>query len=63
MSNHPLKVHLDLLHEADLLRFLDKLPQRTRDLLLVRRCQLIRSSTALTADCEIDWISLAEKTP
>lgn len=60
LSSHPLKVHLDLLHEADLLRFLEKLPQRTHDLLLVRHCQLIRSSAALTADCEIDWISLVE---
>lgn len=60
-----LKLHLDLLHEEDLLHFLDRLENSARALVLVRSCRLSRlppmpvrpgaTPAALGADCEMDW--------
>jgi hypothetical protein len=62
-----LKIQLQLVHEEDLLNFLRQLQQRTRALILPRSCRLTRLKTEaqandgwarLSAECEIDWVSL-----
>lgn len=56
----PLKVHLRLLHEGDLIRFLGMLQQDARALVLVRECKVTRVSgtdNPLGADCEFEWIT------
>jgi hypothetical protein len=66
-----MKLHMQLLHEDDLLGFLSDLRQDVQALLVVRRCNVERIARApggergtqaqLRADCEIDWITLREK--
>ena len=63
-----MKLHLHLLHEGDLLRFLTGLEQGARALVLTRSCKLSRLSPGageregslaqLVADCELDWITV-----
>jgi len=65
-----MRLSLPLLHEEDLLGFLDDLQDRVHALLYVRRCRIDRPSRGgpasgttpqLVAECEIDWITLKEK--
>ena len=64
-----MKLQMDLLHEDDLLGFLDDLAGGVPALVQARACTLERlvhgqgGSTAaqLKADCTIDWITLKEK--
>ncbi len=56
-------IQLRLLHEEDLLNFLQQLQQRAKAMVLVRSCRLSRSDVnaaqvQLTADCDIEWITL-----
>lgn len=54
------RIQLTLLHEEDLLRFLNLARQEARALLLVRDCTLSRLPTSegmLSAECELDWIT------
>lgn len=60
---------LKLLHEEDLLRFLDDLRQQAKALIQVKSCNVERlprgSSEAgipaqLQAECQIDWVTLRE---
>ncbi|NJD24951.1 MAG: hypothetical protein FIB06_06055 [Betaproteobacteria bacterium] len=61
-----MKLQLHLLHEEDLLNFLTRLRQQASALTLVRSCRVARAGSAapapagaqLTADCQIDWITL-----
>lgn len=63
----PLKLHLELLHEEDLLRFIPALEQTASALVEVRSCRLSRLLSPatrresplsnLSADCEIDWVT------
>lgn len=63
-----MKLKLELLHEEDLLNFLNRLRQQASALTLVRNCRLARAAAAppaasgalLTAECEIDWITLRQ---
>lgn len=66
-----MKIQLQLLHEADLLRFLGDLRQEAKALIQVRSCKLSRRPQTdtehppglaqLQADCEIDWITASER--
>ncbi len=64
----PMKLQAKLVHEEDLTRLIGDLRQEARALIRVRNCDLAllpaeaeeRSSGAanLSADCEIDWVTL-----
>lgn len=65
-----MKLQLALLHEDDLLGFLDDLRASVRAHLLVRECAIERATAPasergpapqLRADCTIDWVTLREK--
>jgi hypothetical protein len=61
-------VQLRLLHEEDLLRFLDDLRRQARALIRIDSCNVSRlargidptsgTSAQLQAECKIDWITL-----
>ena len=62
-----MKLNLRLLHEEDLVNFLDDLRHNARALILVRSCAVTRLARGsadaaplahLQADCQIDWLSL-----
>jgi hypothetical protein len=64
-----MKLRMDLLHENDLLGFLDDLASSVPALLLVRACSLERlmhepasggTPARLGAECTIDWVTLKE---
>lgn len=68
----PMRVHLELLHEEDLTRFLDDLRGQAKALIQPRNCLLSRqasdhssamAATHLFAECRIDWITLRETRP
>lgn len=60
-----MKVHLNVVHEEDLLNFLEAVQQEAKAMVLTRQCNLTRRSPAeagttlayLSADCELDWIT------
>lgn len=65
-----MKLQLALLHEDDLLGFLDALRAAVRAHLLVRSCAIERATATssergpapqLRAECTIDWVTLREK--
>ena len=62
-----MKLTMDLLHEGDLLRILERLQTRRDAIVLIRECNLDRAaanttgaqmSHTLKANCTLDWISL-----
>lgn len=64
--NSPLRLQLRLLHEGDLLNFLDRIQQEARALVIVRSCKLAPLSATgerrynaapLAAECEMDWLT------
>lgn len=68
----PMKLRMALLHEGELLDFLDALKTGASAILRVRRCTIQRSQapamppsppTPLQADCELAWITLSEPAP
>lgn len=62
LQRSPLHVQLGLIHEEDLLRFLDQLAHRVHALTVIHACRLWRDSdggSGLRADCALDWITLA----
>ncbi len=68
----PMRVHLELLHEEDLTRFLDDLRGQAKALIQPRNCLLSRQANDrssamaaphLFAECRIDWITLRETRP
>lgn len=64
----PMKLEMPLLHEGDLLGLLADLSSQVQALVSVRSCRIERVADApanavnLKAYCEIDWITLQEKT-
>jgi len=63
-----MNLHMQLLHEDDLLNFLADLHDSMRAYLRVNKCDVQRqsfpgSAAQLKADCSIDWITLREKNP
>lgn len=65
----PMRLRIDLLHEEDLIRFLDKLLPQSKALIHVRSCLISRLGAApaatspasvLQADCTLDWITLQD---
>lgn len=65
----PMKIELPLLHENDLFGLIADLAAQVEALVSVRRCRLERlpgqtqpNAATLKAQCEIDWITLQEKT-
>lgn len=65
----PMKLNLPMLHENDLLGLLADLSSQVQALISVRECTIertapvggVRNATTLKAACEIDWITLREK--
>jgi hypothetical protein len=61
-----MKLQLQLLHEEDLLNFLQRLQQEASALIIVRGCKVGRlaatpsgeQNALLSAECQIDWITL-----
>jgi hypothetical protein len=60
---------LRLLHEEDLLNFINRLQREAKAMILVRGCKLIRSPAAnsasgaqLNAECTMEWITLRRAT-
>lgn len=66
----PMKLEMPLLHEGDLLGLLADLTARTHAIVSVRSCRLDSlpfdpgrlPAASLKAACEIDWITLRERT-
>lgn len=64
-----MKLYLRLLHEEDLLNFLDKVQREAKAMVLTRSCKVARqpatgpttSFAQLSAECELDWVT-AKKT-
>lgn len=62
-----MKLHLGLVHEGDLLAFVDQVQREARAVVLIRSCTLARPASAepnaaprLGADCELDWITVSK---
>ena len=64
--NSPLRLQLRLVHEGDLLNFLDRLQHEGKALVIVRSCKLAlppatsgdhETTAALNAECELDWLT------
>jgi hypothetical protein len=64
-----MKIRLPLLHEGDLLRFLETLDRQHVGLFIVNKCALDRTNQAggalryqpnLIAECDLNWITLIE---
>jgi len=66
----PMKLEMPLLHEDDLLGLIADLSARVQALISVKSCRIERipvtpnptNAATLKASCEIDWITLQEKT-
>jgi hypothetical protein len=66
-----MKLQLQLLHEEDLLNFLQRLQQEASALIIVRSCKIGRiaatpageQNALLNAECLIDWITLHRTNP
>lgn len=63
----PMRIQLRLLHEEDLLRFLDRLQQEAKAFVLVRGCALAPAAEnvvasdgppLLAAECDLRWITI-----
>lgn len=62
----PMKIHLQLVHENDLINFLDLVQRHAKALVLVRSCRVSRAAPQgsdagngqLSADCTLDWITV-----
>lgn len=70
LMSSTMQLELQLLHEGDLLRFLDALGQTPGALASDRECRLERPADntierpwTLRAHCELDWITLRRHTP
>jgi hypothetical protein len=65
-----MKLEMPLLHENDLLGLIADLSSRVQALISVKTCKIERipatpnqsNAATLKASCEIDWITLQEKT-
>lgn len=65
-----LKIQLRLLHEEDLLNFINRLQREAKAMVLVRGCKLVRppaansagSTASLNAECTMEWVTLRRAT-
>ena len=62
--NSPLRLHMRLLHEGDLLSTLERIQREAHALVIVRACRLAPSAgehkdsfAPLNADCDMDWLT------
>ena len=57
----PMKIHLQLVHEEDLINFLAMVQKNAKAAVAIRSCNLNRPAGSpigqLSADCELDWIT------
>lgn len=57
-----MKLHLRLIHEENLLDFLDRIQSEAKAMVLTKNCNIARSASPgtgqLTADCELSWITV-----
>ena len=70
--NSAMRIQLQLLHEEDLLRFVDDLKARAPAFVRVHNCRISRGAgqpvnpdmlpAQLQADCQLDWITLKAET-
>jgi len=65
-SSH-LHLQLRIVHEEDLLNFTQQLQQRAKAMVLLRSCRVNRkpdpaSLAQLSADCDMDWVTLRRNT-
>lgn len=65
LSASTMRLRLELLHEGELLRFVDELAQRPDAIVHARQCNLSRQpappageASLLKAECELDWITI-----
>jgi hypothetical protein len=66
----PLKIQLRLLHEEDLLNFINRLQREAKAMVLVRGCKLVRppatnsagGAVQLNAECTMEWVTLRRAT-
>ena len=66
----PLKIQLHLLHEEDLLNFINRLQREAKAMVLVRGCKLVRppatnsagGAVQLNAECTMEWVTLRRAT-
>lgn len=67
-----MKLDLDMLHEADILKLTESLAIKDTTPFILRDCEITRLNSAtifnqlipnLHADCELDWLTLREPTP
>jgi hypothetical protein len=63
-----LKIQLRLLHEEDLLNFINRLQREAKAMILVRGCKLVRPAAnsalgaQLNAECTMEWVTLRRAT-
>ena len=65
-----LKIQLRLLHEEDLLNFINRLQREAKAMVLVRGCKLVRppatnsagGAVQLNAECTMEWVTLRRAT-
>lgn len=66
-----MRLQLRLLHEQDLLIFLERLQQEAKAMVLVRSCKLTQQPKAtevrqhlarLDADCDLQWVTVRRAT-
>lgn len=67
----PMAIQFDLLHEDDLLNFLDDLQSKAKGIFILKECEIQRKEDAgvssketlakLKANCTLNWVSVKEK--
>ena len=65
-----MKIQLRLLHEEDLLNFINRLQREAKAMDLVRGCKLVRppatnsagGAVQLNAECTMEWVTLRRAT-
>jgi len=67
MRQSPMRVKLQLLHEGDLMGFLQRVAESRRGVFMITGCSLIRIGAAVSADqpnlsaeCDLNWITVEE---
>ncbi|MFT4171832.1 MAG: hypothetical protein QM639_04690 [Rhodocyclaceae bacterium] len=72
LTASPMRLHLGLLHEGDLLRVLGDLRQHYEGQVVIRDCTMTRAPTtatgagdtiSLVADCTLDWLTIQKTAP
>lgn len=67
MRQSPMRVRLPLLHEGDLMRFLQRVAENRRGVFVITGCSVTRIGSAMSADqpnlsaeCDLNWITVEE---